>query len=534
MTKGRADFWAPGGYNALCFECGRKRKASTLVKNWKGYWVCPDHWEPREAQDFVKGVKDLQTPPWVQPQSSLNFTLTGFWIPGDGINTADQYIPPPIIPAQQYAVGNGGSGYAVGDILNLGGGNTVVVTGVVNGVITSVSTGTIGSGALPACKLINTFDPTVSSKHLAFSNGNLTATTDQTAVYQNAASGFASTGKLYCEVTFSGNVGVWSGREVGLADSTVSLADGQVLGNTNLGYAYDHHTGNKVHGGVATAYGSTWDGGVTLGIAWDAGVGTLTFYRANVSQGTAYTGILGSYRVVVTGYGLINGTVGAIFTANFGSSAFTYTPPTGYTGWNSMCVIPATGGSGLNATISTAVYAVLSQQTAAPWLVLAPWGTTVYSTNNLYGTILSNVFQATSSATTRYCEFTIVQAPGGFTIGLAQSSFPWGTDSKYVGITSDSYGVSPGLKWNNNASTAYGSSYSAGSVIGMLFDSFTGNVSFTVNGSDLGAAFTGISGSFCPAISVEAHQGSATSITVNFGLSPWVHQPPIGSVGWFS
>ncbi len=65
--KGRADYFAQGDYNASCFECGRKFKASELKKHWKGYYVCPEHWEPRHPQDFVRGIADVQAVPWAQP-----------------------------------------------------------------------------------------------------------------------------------------------------------------------------------------------------------------------------------------------------------------------------------------------------------------------------------------------------------------------------------------------------------------------------------------------------------------------------------
>jgi len=64
---GRADHLELGNWNAVCFECGRKRKASMLVRNWQGYYVCPEHNEPRQQQDFVRAVADVQTPPWTQP-----------------------------------------------------------------------------------------------------------------------------------------------------------------------------------------------------------------------------------------------------------------------------------------------------------------------------------------------------------------------------------------------------------------------------------------------------------------------------------
>ena len=65
---GRADYYSEGDWNTVCYECGHKRKASSLKRHWQGYYVCPEHWEARHPQDFVKGVVDIQTPPWSQPQ----------------------------------------------------------------------------------------------------------------------------------------------------------------------------------------------------------------------------------------------------------------------------------------------------------------------------------------------------------------------------------------------------------------------------------------------------------------------------------
>ena len=38
-----------------------------MKRHWQGYYLCPDHWEPRQPQDFVRGTKDVQHPPWTQP-----------------------------------------------------------------------------------------------------------------------------------------------------------------------------------------------------------------------------------------------------------------------------------------------------------------------------------------------------------------------------------------------------------------------------------------------------------------------------------
>ena len=72
---GRADYYAPGDWNGTCYECGRKFKASTMLRHWQGYWVCQQHWEPRQAQDFVRSINDVQTAPWQQPVSTIIGTM---------------------------------------------------------------------------------------------------------------------------------------------------------------------------------------------------------------------------------------------------------------------------------------------------------------------------------------------------------------------------------------------------------------------------------------------------------------------------
>lgn len=73
--KGRADYLELGDWNAACSMCGRKRKASTMVKNWQGMWRCPEHNEPRQPQDFVRGIPDKQTAPWVQTQTDAFISM---------------------------------------------------------------------------------------------------------------------------------------------------------------------------------------------------------------------------------------------------------------------------------------------------------------------------------------------------------------------------------------------------------------------------------------------------------------------------
>lgn len=72
----QADYLRLGDWNAQCYMCGRKFKASELIKTWQGYWVCRSDWEARQPQDFVKSIEEHMTPPWAQPQPEPDF-VTG-------------------------------------------------------------------------------------------------------------------------------------------------------------------------------------------------------------------------------------------------------------------------------------------------------------------------------------------------------------------------------------------------------------------------------------------------------------------------
>mgnify|MGYP001560073493 CR=1 FL=1 len=74
-VKGKADYLALGDWNATCSMCGRKFKASQMVKNWQGLYRCPLHNEPRQPQDFVRGVQDIQTVPWAQPPTDIDILI---------------------------------------------------------------------------------------------------------------------------------------------------------------------------------------------------------------------------------------------------------------------------------------------------------------------------------------------------------------------------------------------------------------------------------------------------------------------------
>lgn len=78
-----------GDWNAVCSMCGRTRKASQLVKNWKGQWRCPEHNEGRHPQEFVRAVPAEKPPPFTQPPADV-------FVIGDTLITEDSTTSEPI------------------------------------------------------------------------------------------------------------------------------------------------------------------------------------------------------------------------------------------------------------------------------------------------------------------------------------------------------------------------------------------------------------------------------------------------------
>lgn len=51
---------AVGGPRAVCDRCGFEFNLSRLRKEWTGLMVCPDDFDRRHPQDFVRAVPDRQ------------------------------------------------------------------------------------------------------------------------------------------------------------------------------------------------------------------------------------------------------------------------------------------------------------------------------------------------------------------------------------------------------------------------------------------------------------------------------------------
>lgn len=46
------------------------------MRNWQGLYRCPEHNEPRQPQDFARGIKEVISPPWAQIETDNFITFT--------------------------------------------------------------------------------------------------------------------------------------------------------------------------------------------------------------------------------------------------------------------------------------------------------------------------------------------------------------------------------------------------------------------------------------------------------------------------
>ena len=162
----------------------------------------------------------------------------------------------------------------------------------------------------------------------SMTNGNLDVATTASKATSPATIAISS-GKWYWEVTCgsTNNLAVY---EFGIVSTSVNIVE-SLDSMTGGSYAYYGFNGNKYSNTTGSAYGATFTNGDVIGHALDLDSGTLTFYKNNTSQGTAFTGLSGTFYQAACA-----GSTGSNinFTANFGQRPFTYTPPTGFVALN--------------------------------------------------------------------------------------------------------------------------------------------------------------------------------------------------------
>jgi hypothetical protein len=229
---------------------------------------------------------------------------------------------------------------------------------------------TLGGGTLTDLKdnpdnVFATFMPLVpretsGDRNPTFSNGNTTASFNNSNSNLNAVGSIALKGKYYWETKWV-SAGSDGSATTGIVD--LSSYDNSFIGNQCVGYEDD---GNKINEGTATSYGSTYASGNIIGTAFDSTTGTIWFSKDGVWQNSAtiseiasgtttnsaYTGLSTSvdwlplatnYQSRVCNVNFGNGYFGTTaITTNSGNgyagaegaSKFNYTVPAGYSALN--------------------------------------------------------------------------------------------------------------------------------------------------------------------------------------------------------
>lgn len=175
----------------------------------------------------------------------------------------------------------------------------------------------LAAASINSCATWNASDKGAS---VTLSGGDLSTSIGSAATGMVRSTIGKSSGKWYWEVTPTGG----SNSIIGIANSSGNLAS--LPGSDANGWGYSQ-SGVKWHSGSFAGYGAAFTTSDVIGVALDMDAGTLVFYKNNVSQGTAYTGLTGTIYAAVGA-----DTAANVKTAstNFGASALTYSPPSGY------------------------------------------------------------------------------------------------------------------------------------------------------------------------------------------------------------
>ena len=186
------------------------------------------------------------------------------------------------------------------------------------------------------------WNPLRKGANVTVSKGALSGVTSATVAQSVAGTFGVSSGKWYWEVRNEGG----SLGYIGIVDETHDM--GTYIGSSSTGSGYAYNTAGQKVGptsGTAVSYGATFAAGDIIGIALNMDDGEITFYKANSSQGAAFTGLTGNWFPAVSG----NGVSGKGGIANFGTDSsfagnetrqnnsdgngngdFYYSPPSGF------------------------------------------------------------------------------------------------------------------------------------------------------------------------------------------------------------
>jgi hypothetical protein len=298
-----------------------------------------------------------------------------------------------------------------------------------------------------------------------------------------------SSGKWYWEQVYT-NITAGTYGMAGIVDGSFSIATANYPGITATSYGYFNSNGYKYNNAGSAAYGATYTNNDIIGVALDLDAGTLTFYKNNVSQGVAFTGLSGTFFPALSTYG-------SVATINFGQRPFAYTPPTGFKALNTQNLPAASIANGANymaATTYTGTGATQSISNIVNGVGFQPdfvWAKQrgVGTDHVLYDVIRTGTYSLTSNNTAAE----VNQTSNGCTVAFASTGFTAGADTAgYLNYSGRTY---VGWQWKangtavSNTAGSITSQVSANTTSGFSVVTYTGDgVSTATIGHGLGVA----------------------------------------------
>ena len=207
-----------------------------------------------------------------------------------------------------------------------------------------------------------TWNPADKSDRITLSGANLVATADGNVFNQAVRATLSkSTGKWYCELTCTTDGGlVGTVPTLGLANSTfdvgVGMSSGTQLGEDANGYGYRKNGVLRFNAAPVGGGSATWTTGDVISMLFDADGDTLTFWKNGTPIADTFTSVSGTFFPIFHDVG------SSVITANFGATAFTYTPTAGYSGWSDTAVANITGDVAMEVAVGAAHSFILSEQ----------------------------------------------------------------------------------------------------------------------------------------------------------------------------
>jgi len=320
----------------------------------------------------------------------------------------------------------------------------------------------------------------LSSASGTLTNGNLTFS--NAGAVKGAKGTFAlESGKWYWENTIT----TLGANDLGVGILFDGATDGMRDGTATSTYSvfYQANTNVRKNGSVVANYASYTTGDI-IGIAYDAGARSITFYKNNTSQGSITADAPTSPYVV---WIIQPNSITATVNINFGQRPFSYTPPSGFVALNTFNLPTPTilqGNKYMDATLYTGNGSTQTITNVAGFKPDAVW---IKSRSTVLDHLLSDSVRGASA----FLQPNLTNAEG--TAGTVITSF-----------NSNGFSIGSSATINNNTSTFVGWQWQAGQ--GTNTSNTSGSITSTVS-VNATAGF-----------SIVTYTGTGANATVGHGL----------------